>query len=75
MNGEARKLNLLGALLAEQDEKVWDEIENILLVKRTKPVDSVSLKVFAVILTHEEALEMKRVIAESCEQIDPNDWK
>lgn len=76
MSGEARKLHLIEALLKVDDEKVLSNLEELL---SEKPMTSLepkkSFKDFAGILTHEEALEMKRVIEESCEQIDPNDWK
>lgn len=75
MSEEARKLNLISALLTEKDEQVLNEIETILLTKKMKAVGQLTFKDFAGILSHEESNEMKRVIEESCEQIDPNDWK
>lgn len=76
MNGEARKLHLIGALLKVEDEKVLSEIESLLSKDlNTASMQKKSFKDFAGIWTEEEAEKMKKDIEEACGQIHPDDWK
>lgn len=75
MNGEAKKLHLIEAILKTEDEAVLNEIESLLARKELKPAGKKSLADFSGIWTEEEAEEMKKFIEETCEQINPDDWK
>ena len=75
MNGEARKLQLIQALLKVDDEATLMAVENLLNLSETKPVATKTLDELSGIWTEEEADEMKRIIEGGCEQIHPDDWK
>lgn len=75
MNGEARKLHLIEALLKEDDEQVLSGIENLLTRNEMLPVEKKGFMDLAGTLSDEEADEMIRVINEGCRQINPDDWK
>lgn len=74
MDGEARKLHLIEEILKIKDEAVLSEVES-LISNRLYAVKGKSWTDFAGIWSAEEADEMKRNIEESCEQINPDDWK
>lgn len=74
MYGEARKLYLIEEILKIEDEAVLAEVES-LISSKMHAIKRRSFKDFAGIWTEEEANEMKRIIEESCEQINPDDWK
>jgi hypothetical protein len=75
MNGEAKKLHLIEAILKVEDEALLNEVESLLARGAMKTMEKKSLKDFSGIWTEEEAEEMKKFIEESCEQINPDDWK
>ncbi|GAA4746982.1 hypothetical protein [Flavisolibacter ginsenosidimutans] len=75
MNGEARKLHLIEALLKVEDEKKLQEIEALLLQVSPKSSTGKRPEDFAGIWTEEEAEEIKKYIEEGCEQINHDDWK
>lgn len=75
MNGEARKLHLIEALIKVEDEKLLADVEKIFSQHQLKPVERKSFKDFAGIWTDEEAEKMKKDIEEACGQIHPDDWK
>ncbi|MGZ3839607.1 MAG: hypothetical protein ACXVMS_10460 [Flavisolibacter sp.] len=74
MQGEARKLHLIEEILKIDDEAVLAEMET-LISNKMYAVKGRSFADFAGIWSAEEADEMKRIIEESCEQINPDDWK
>lgn len=75
MNGEARKLHLIEAILKIEDEALLNEVENVLAKGQLKTPERRSFADFAGILTDEEANEWLKNIEEGCEQINPDDWK
>ncbi len=75
MNGEARKLHLIEALLKETDDAVLSEIEKALTKSGLKAVTNKRFSELSNTISKEEAEEMERVIEEGCEQINPDDWK
>lgn len=75
MNAEARKLHLIEAILKVEDEALLNEVASLLEKGEARPVERKRPEDFAGIWTEEEAEEIKRSIEESCEQIDPDDWK
>ena len=74
---ETRKIHLLEEVLKTSDESTLAELEAVLKknkktsAKEKKP----SIYDFVGILTKKEASKMKKVIEESCEKINPDDWK
>ncbi len=75
MYGEAKKLHLIEEILKIENDAVLDEVETVISKNKLHAVNGKSFKDFAGIWTAVEADEMKRIIEESCEQINPDDWK
>ena len=74
MNGEARKLQLIEALLKVEDESILEQMEDLLSNVQPK-LSGKSFAEFAGTITNEEADEWLKNIEEGCEQINPDDWK
>jgi len=75
MYGEAKKLHLIGEILKMENEAVLEEMETLISNSKLHAVGRKNFKDFAGIWSEQEADEMKRIIEESCEQINPDDWK
>lgn len=75
MYGEAKKLHLIEEILKIENEALLAEVETVISRGKMHAVTEMSIKDFAGIWTTEEADEIKRIIEESCEQINPDDWK
>lgn len=73
--GEAKKLQLIEEILKIEDPAVLAEVETVISKSKMHSVGRKSLKDFVGIWTEEEGNEIKRIIEESCEQINPDDWK
>ena len=77
MYSEARKLHVIEEVLKVKSEATLSAIENLL--KRSENAKSAkkgsSFKDFSGIWSQEEANEIEKIIAESCETIHPDDWK
>lgn len=77
MHSEARKLHLIEEVLKIQSEATLSALEDFLekagngkLTKKEPGFLS-----FSGIWSKDEAEEMERIIAESCETIHPDDWR
>jgi len=76
MHIETRKLHLIEEMLKVKSEATLSALEKLLKDTNNKTVKKTpSLKYFSGIWSKDEAEEMERIIAESCETIHPNDWK
>jgi hypothetical protein len=75
MYGEAKKIHLIEAILKIENDAELAEIETAINKSKMHVEGSKSFKDFAGIWTVEEAHEMKKNIEDSCEQINPDDWK
>jgi hypothetical protein len=75
MYGEAKKLHLIEEILKIENEAVLTEVETVIANSKLRAVSRKSFKDLVGIWTEEEADEMKRIIEEGCEQINPDDWK
>ncbi|MBO9632461.1 MAG: hypothetical protein J7578_05040 [Chitinophagaceae bacterium] len=75
MYGEAKKLHLIEEILKIENDAVLDEVENVINRNKLHPLIGSRFKEFSGIWSTEEADEIKRIIAESSEQINPDDWK
>ena len=75
MYGEAKKLPLIEEILKIENEAVLDEVNNVISKSKLHVVEPKSFKKFSGIWSQSEADEMKRIIEESFEQINPDDWK
>jgi uncharacterized protein YbcI len=71
-----RKLHLIEEMLKVKSEATLSALEKLLKDTNNKTVKKTpSLKDFSGIWSKDEAEEMERIIAESCEIIHPDDWK
>lgn len=75
MYGEAKKLHLIEEILKIENDAVLDEVNSVISKSKLRPVERRSFKEFSGIWSAAEADEMKRIIEESFEQINPDDWK
>ncbi len=76
MHIETRKLHLIEEMLKVKSEATLSALENLLKSTNKKTVEKTpSLKDFSGIWSKDEAEEIERIIAESCETIHPDDWK
>lgn len=76
MHIETRKLHLIEEMLKVKSEATLSALEKLLHKTNNKAVKEMpSLKDFSGIWSEDEANEMERIIAESCETIHPDDWK
>jgi hypothetical protein len=74
MHEDAKKLFLIEEILKIKDEAVLAEVETV-LTRNKLPEGCIDFKKFSGVWTEQEADEIKRIIDESCEQINPDDWK
>jgi hypothetical protein len=75
MYGEAKKLHLIEAILKIENDAILEEVESVITRNKLQVAGRKSFKNFAGIWTSAEADEITRIIEESCEQINPDDWK
>lgn len=75
---EARKMHLIEEVLKVTDEATLTKLEGVLKklekkssAKKNKP----SIYDFVGILTRKESGEIRKAIEETCETINPDDWK
>ncbi len=76
MHIQTRKLHLIEEMLKVKSEATVSALEKLLKNTNNRTVKKTSsLKDFSGIWSKDEAEEMERIIAESCETIHPDDWK
>jgi len=75
MYSEGKKLHLIEEILRIENESVLNEVEVIIRRNRLREDNAKSVDDFAGIWTKKEADEIKRIIEDNCEQINPDDWK
>ena len=73
---EARKINLIEAVLKVSNEATLIELETVLKkTKRKKGKQPFSAHEFSGIWSKKDAALMEKAIEEGCEQIHEDDWK
>ena len=76
MHSEAKKLHIIEEVLKINSDATLSSLEDF--VKKSKMGKSVNNRhgfgEFSGIWSKDEAEEMERIIAESCETIHPDDW-
>lgn len=75
MYGDAKKLHLIEEILRIDNDALLEEVETVLTKSKGRSVSAKNFTKFAGIWTEQEANDMKRFLEESCEQINPDDWK
>lgn len=74
MVSEAKKLHIIEEVLKIDNEAKLTAIENFINKTRKNP-SKVNIESIIGILSKEEADEMKKAIAETCDTIDLDAWK
>ena len=74
MQTEARKINLIEAVLKISNDAILAELENVLKKAKQKE-ESLPAKDFLGVWSKEDAELISNAIEESCEQINEDDWK
>lgn len=77
MYNEARKIHLIEEVLKVTNEAILIELETIIKKSKRKAEKEKkpSIYDFVGILTKKEANEMRKAIEDTCETINPDDWK
>ncbi|QNL50595.1 hypothetical protein H8S90_03025 [Olivibacter sp. SDN3] len=78
MISETRKLHLIEEVLKIKSESTLAALEDFLKkakIKERKNKKTLMFQEFSGIWSKEEADEIERAIEESCETINPDDWK
>jgi len=75
MYTEARKIHLIEEMLKVTSEVTLIELETVLERSKDKQEKKKSIYDFVGILSKEESAEMRKAIGETCETINPDDWK
>lgn len=76
MYTDSQKLQLIEAVLKTNDEKVLQELENLVANKGKMNQHEKGRFIASLgLLTNEEAEAMKQVIEENFEKVNPDDWK
>jgi hypothetical protein len=74
---ESKKLHIIGEVLKINNEAMLSALEKYMKGSNMsgQPKVKPSFKEFSGIWSKEEAEEIERIIAESCENIHPDEWK
>lgn len=75
---EARKIQLIEEVLKVKNDATLVEIESVLKNSKKKKdtaFKKLSIYDFVGIFTKKESSQMRMVIEETCETINPDDWK
>jgi hypothetical protein len=75
MYGEAKKIHLIEAILKIEDDTILAEIETAINKSKLNIVGEKNFRALSGTWTKKEADEMKKIIEDSCEQINIDDWK
>ena len=76
MYAEAKKLHIIEEVLKIDNDKLLSALVDLLKVSgKSKDSATPGIKAFSGIWTEKEAEEIEKIISESCETIDPDDWK
>jgi hypothetical protein len=75
MHLEARKQNLIKAVMKVESEAVLAKLETVLKGNEAKTKKKPGISEFVGIISQSEADEMMKAIADTCETIDLNDWQ
>jgi len=75
MYAEEKKLHIIEEVLKTTNEATLSALEEILERSKKKVSDKAGFSKFSGIWSKGEAEEIERIIAESCETVNPDDWK
>ncbi len=72
---EARKLHVIEEVLKIKSDKLLAEVEAVLKKRPASNKSKLTIHDFVGVISKDDATEMKKVIAETCETIDEDAWK
>jgi len=72
---ETRKIHLIEEVLKANDESILIEIESVFNKFNSKLENKKDIYDFVGVISKSDANEMIKAIADTCENIDSNDWK
>lgn len=75
MYTDTRKLHIIDDILRTDNVAVLAQMESLLNESKKTAMNKDRFKEFCGVWTKEEADEISRIIEESCETINPEDWK
>jgi len=75
MVSEARKLHVIEEILKIKSDKLMAELEMVLKKRPVAKKSKLTVHDFVGIISEDEAADMKKAIAETCETIDEDAWK
>ena len=70
-----KKIHLIEEILKIEDAQLLAEVEHVIAKAKLYKVGRRSFASFSNLWTEEEIDELEKIIAEGCEQINPDDWK
>ena len=74
MYSDSRKINIIEAVLKEEDDAILNEVESVLAKSGSKNIPTnKSFMDFTKSFTTEEAEEFEKIIEEGCEKINEDD--
>ncbi len=75
MYSESRKIQLIEDVLKVENDSILSKLESVLKNSRAAKEKKRSIYDFVGIISNKEAQEMKKIIKETSETINPDDWK
>lgn len=75
MYSESRKIQLIEDVLKVENDSILSKLESVLKNSRAAKEKKKSIYDFVGIISNKEAQEMKKIIKETSETINPDDWK
>ncbi len=75
MYSESRKIQLIEDVLKVEHDSILSKLESVLKNSRAANEKKRSIYDFVGIISNKEAQEMKKIIKETSETINPDDWK
>ena len=74
MDIQTRKLNFIQEILALSNEEIIVKLEGMLMREKRKESNKSSVYDFVGIISESEADSMKKIIEDTCERINEEDW-
>ena len=75
MYSESRKIQLIEDVLKVENDSILSKLESVLKNSRAAKEKKRSIYDFVGIISNKEAQKMKKIIKETSETINPDNWK
>ena len=70
-----RKIHLIEEVLKADNDSILDALEKALNKSKNQIDNKLKIKDFVGVISKDEALQLRKIIAETAETIHENDWK